>query len=122
MRVQAAVSLAAVALSLAASALGQERPKITSISHLSVYTSDAAKAERFYVHDLGALKGADPQNSLGVRYYFNAIQFVEVLPLPPGPASINRVEHTAYNTADAEDMRKYLESHGVAVPAPVIKA
>ena len=126
MKVQSAVSLAAVGLSLAACALGrerpQERPKITSISHLSVYTSDAAKAERFYVHDLGAMKGTDPQSPSGVRYYFNAIQFVEVLPLPPGPASINHVDHTAYNTADAEGMRKYLESHGVAVPSTVTKS
>ncbi len=63
---------------------GQERPKITSISHLSVYTSDAAKAEHFYAHDLGATKRGDPQNPLGVRYYINSIQFVEVLPLPAG--------------------------------------
>jgi catechol 2,3-dioxygenase-like lactoylglutathione lyase family enzyme len=130
MRVRSAVSSAAFVLSLVAAALGQERPrespagrpKITSISHLSVYTSDAAKAERFYVHDLGGLKRTDPQNSSGVRYYFNAIQFVEVLPLPSGPASINRIDHVAYNTTNVEGMRKYLESRGVAVPATVTKA
>jgi catechol 2,3-dioxygenase-like lactoylglutathione lyase family enzyme len=121
-RVQVMVSLVALWLSLSAGAFAEERPKITSISHLSVYTSDAEKAERFYVHDLGAMKGADPQNRAGVRYYFNAIQFVEVLPLPQGPASINRVDHTAYNTTNAEDMRKYLESHGAAVPSAVINA
>jgi hypothetical protein len=46
---------------LVGNCFGQERPKITSVSHLSVYTSDAAKAEQFYVHDLGALKQPDPQ-------------------------------------------------------------
>ena len=109
-------------LSLAVGASGQERPKITSISHLSVYTTDAAKAEHFYVHDLGAVKGTDPQNPAGVRYYFSATQFVEVLPLPAGSASVNRLDHAGYNTADAEGLRKYLQSHGVAVPSAVTKA
>jgi catechol 2,3-dioxygenase-like lactoylglutathione lyase family enzyme len=100
----------------------QERPKITGISHLSVYTSDSDKAEHFYVHDLGAMKTADPQNSAGVRYYFSSVQFIEVLPLPPSPASINRLDHVAFNTANAESLRKYLASHGVSVPATVTKA
>jgi catechol 2,3-dioxygenase-like lactoylglutathione lyase family enzyme len=99
----------------------QERPGITSISHISVYTSDAVKTEHFYVHDLGALKGPDPQNPAGVRYYFNGIQFVEVLPLPQGSSSVNRLDHIGYNTANAEGLRKYLESHGVAVPSMVMK-
>src|ERR1022692_3344166 len=85
---------------LAGSCFCQDRPKITSVSHLSVYTSDAAKAEQFYVHDLGAFEGPDPQNSSGKRYYFNAIQFVEVLPLPEGSQSINRFDHAGYNTVD----------------------
>src|SRR5580704_9097070 len=99
----------------------QERPRITGISHISVYTSDAVKTEHFYVHDLGALKGPDPQNPAGVRYYFNGIQFVEVLPLPQGSSSVNRLDHIGYNTANAEGLRKYLESHGVAVPSMVMK-
>jgi catechol 2,3-dioxygenase-like lactoylglutathione lyase family enzyme len=108
--------------SLAVVSSSQERPKIIGISHLSVYTSDASKAERFYVHDLGTLKGTDPQNPSGVRYYFNAVQFVEVLPLPPGPASINRVDHVAYNTPNAEGMRQYLQSHGITVPSTASQA
>ncbi len=126
MKIQAAVGLAAMSLILTVCAFGQERPqerpKIGSISHLSVYTTDAAKAEFFYVHDMGAVKGADPHNPSGVRYYFSAIQFVEVLPLPQGPASINRLDHVGYNTANAEGLRKYLDSHGFAVPATVTKA
>lgn len=106
-------------LAMTVCAWGQERPKITSVSHLSVYTSDAAKTDFFYVHDLGATKGADPQNPKGVRYYFNAIQFVEVLPLPGSPANPNRFDHAGYNTTDAEAMRRYLGAHGVAVPASV---
>jgi catechol 2,3-dioxygenase-like lactoylglutathione lyase family enzyme len=100
-------------------ASGQERPKITGISHMCVYTTDAAKAEVFYVHDLGAVKGDDPERADGVRYYFSPMQFVEVVPLPAGMTSINRLDHVAYNVSDAEAMRKYLGAHGVVVPAGV---
>jgi len=122
MKITTAALIPLVALSLC-HAGAQIRPKITGVSHLSVYTSDAAKTEHFYVHDLGALKGTDPQNPAGVRYYFNAIQFVEVLPLPSGLSdSKNRFDHVGYNTANAEVMRKYLETHEVAVPANVTKS
>ena len=121
MKVRVGIGLTMMSLLVAGHGLCQERPKITGVSHLSVYTSDAAKAEAFYVHDLGGFKGADPQNPLGVRYYFNAIQFVEVLPLPAGPESKNRFDHAGYNTANAEGLRKYLGAHGVAVPDAVTK-
>jgi catechol 2,3-dioxygenase-like lactoylglutathione lyase family enzyme len=84
-----------------------------------VYVTDAAKAEAFYVHDLGAFKGTDPENAQGVRYYFSPVQFVEVLPLPQGYTSINRLDHVAFATPDAEGLRRYLSAHGMAVPASV---
>ena len=104
---------------LASAACAQSRPKIVSVSHLSIYSSDAAKTERFFVHDLGAFKASDPQNADGMRYYFNPVQFVEVLPLPKGPASINRFDHAAYNVSNAEDMRRYLGAQGMVVPPGV---
>ncbi|MGC1303322.1 MAG: VOC family protein [Caulobacteraceae bacterium] len=93
------------------------RAPIVSVSHLAVYAADPAKSEAFYVHDLGGVKMPDPENPKGVRYYFNPLQFVEVLPLPPGPPSINRFDHAAFNTPDAEAMRVYLAAKGVATPA-----
>lgn len=98
----------------------QVRPSITSVSHLSVYASDAAKAEAFYVHDLGAVKKSDAENAQGTRYYFSPTQFVEVLPLPAN-AGLNRADHIAFNTADAEGMRRYLASKKIAVPKAVTK-
>ena len=95
------------------------RPPIVSVSHLAVYAADPAKSEAFYTHDLGAVKGSDPENPKGARYYFSPLQFVEVLPLPPGAPSINRLDHAAFNTPDAEAMRAYLASKGVATPAKV---
>jgi catechol 2,3-dioxygenase-like lactoylglutathione lyase family enzyme len=97
------------------------RAPITGVSHIAVYASDSARAEHFYVHDLGAVKRADPENPKGVRYYFAPTQFVEVLPLPPGPASINRLDHVAFATADAPALRDYMASNGVEVPRQVEK-
>jgi catechol 2,3-dioxygenase-like lactoylglutathione lyase family enzyme len=95
------------------------RPRITGVSHLSVYSSDSAKTEHFYVHDLGAIKRDDPENPAGVRYYFSPVQFIEVLPLPSGESSINRLDHVAFNTVNADKLRQYLSTHGIAVPAQV---
>jgi catechol 2,3-dioxygenase-like lactoylglutathione lyase family enzyme len=95
------------------------RAPITGVSHIAVYAADPAKSERFYVHDLGGVKGADPEDPSGVRYYFAPTQFVEVLPLPKGPASINRLDHVAFATADADGLRAYLASRKLAVPERV---
>jgi catechol 2,3-dioxygenase-like lactoylglutathione lyase family enzyme len=118
-------SLAALtAFLLAATLLGRgqasgSRPSITGISHLSVYSADLSKSEAFYVHNLGAFKGTDPENPQGVRYYFSPTQFVEVLPLPQGYTSINRLDHSAFTTSDAEGLRRYLSAHGISVPTSV---
>ena len=106
-----AVALAAL-LGSGINAMGQEslqRPKLSSVSHLSVYSTDAVKTEHFYVHDLGATKGVDPQDPTGVRYYFNPLQFIEVLPLPTGEQNPkNRLHGAGYNTANAEIGRAHV--------------
>jgi catechol 2,3-dioxygenase-like lactoylglutathione lyase family enzyme len=94
------------------------RPKITGVSHLAVYTSDAAAAEHFYTVTLGAVKLPDPENPKGVRYAINSTQFIEVLPLPAGQG-INRLDHTAWNTESAEGMRRFLAAKGWKTPAQV---
>jgi catechol 2,3-dioxygenase-like lactoylglutathione lyase family enzyme len=96
------------------------RPRITGISHLAVYTSDAAATDHFYREIVGAAKLPDPENPQGVRYAINAVQFIEVLPLPAGQG-INRLDHTAYNTEDAEGLRKFLASKSWKVPGSVTK-
>jgi catechol 2,3-dioxygenase-like lactoylglutathione lyase family enzyme len=55
-----------------------------------------------------------------VRYAFSDVQFVEVLPLPAG-TGINRLDHVAFNTDDAEGLRKYLVSKAWKTPAKVTK-
>jgi catechol 2,3-dioxygenase-like lactoylglutathione lyase family enzyme len=96
------------------------RPKITGISHLAVYTSDAAATDRFYRETVGAAKLPDPEDPKGVRYALSDTQFIEVLPLPPG-AGINRLDHTAWNTEDAEGLRRYLAAKAWKTPSKVEK-
>lgn len=98
----------------------QERPKITGISHLAVYTSDAAATDHYYRVIIGAAKEADPENPQGVKYAFSATQYVEVLPLPAN-AGVNRMDHAAFNTTSAEGMRKFLAAKGWKVPTATTK-
>jgi catechol 2,3-dioxygenase-like lactoylglutathione lyase family enzyme len=120
------VLAAAFLLTLTVSAVAQlpdppiTRPKITGISHLAVYTSDAAATDHYYRDVIGAARLPDPENPQGVRYAFNPTQFVEVLPLPPG-AGINRLDHTAYNTDNAEGLRKYLAAKSWKTPSRLEK-
>src|SRR5579863_3727336 len=99
-------------LILVTTGVAQTRPAITGISHMCVYASDPNASDHFYAHDLGAVKGADPQNPNGARYYFSPAQFVEVLPLPPGQG-INRMACVAFSTVDARTLREYLRAHNV---------
>lgn len=108
------------ALSVAAFAETPSRPPITGVSHLSVYTSNAAAAEHYYVHDIGLKKGPDPENPKGVRYYVNPTQFVEVLPLPANAGNA-RLDHIGYTTTNAEALRAYLADHRYPVPERVHK-
>jgi catechol 2,3-dioxygenase-like lactoylglutathione lyase family enzyme len=94
------------------------RPKITGISHLAVYTSNPAATDHYYREIIGAAKLPDPETPTGVRYALSDTQFIEVLPLPAG-AGINRLDHTAYNTEDAEGLRKFLAAKAWKTPAKV---
>lgn len=106
-------SICAALLAATASLAQQSRPAITGISHISLYTANPAASEHFYTFVLGASKGADPQDSRGVRYYLSPTQFVEVLPLP-AQHGLSRMDRVAYNTADAAGLRAYLIAHGVS--------
>ena len=109
----------ALAVGAPATFAASPRPPIIGVSHIAVYASDPSAAERFYVHDLGATRGTDPESGRGARYYFSALQFVEVLPLPKDPVSINRLDHLAFATPDAEGMRRFLAGAGIHVPDAV---
>src|SRR5579864_1330696 len=110
-------------LFFATSALAQSgpaRPKITGISHLAVYSSNPAATEHYYTVTIGAVKEPDPENPQGVRYMLSPTQFIEVLPLP-SDAGVNRLDHAAFNTEDAEGLRKFLKLYGWPTPDDVAK-
>jgi len=118
------VATSLLALSVAAAAQMPDkplaRPRITGISHIAVYTSDPAATDHFYREIIGAVKMHDPENPKGVRYALSATQFIEVLPLP-ADAGINRLDHTAWNTDDAETLRRFLGSKSWKVPGQIEK-
>ena len=62
--------LLALAVSAPGGAQTPARPPLASVSHIAVYSSDAAKTEHFYVHNMGAVKLPDPEAADGVRYHF----------------------------------------------------
>jgi catechol 2,3-dioxygenase-like lactoylglutathione lyase family enzyme len=112
-------SLSAIAVVfLGASCSAQTRPPIIGVSHIAVYTSNAAQTEQFYVQQIGLKKASDPENPQGTRYYVNQEQFVEVLPLP-AKAGNNRLDHLGYMTANAAQLLHYLAAKGVTVPDKV---
>lgn len=121
MRQTAVSAVLLVFLSGAALAQTPARPPITGVSHIAVYTSNAAAAEHYYVHDIGLKKGPDPEDPAGVRYYVNSTQFIEVMPLPANAGNA-RLDHIGYITTDAEALRLYLADHRYAVPDRVHKA
>jgi catechol 2,3-dioxygenase-like lactoylglutathione lyase family enzyme len=89
-----------------------KRPRITGISHAAFYVSDMAKARAFYEGFLGyqspyAIPRKDPKEQL-VWIKINDRQSVEIF--------TDRLYHIAIETDDAEGMRLYLQSKGVAVP------
>ncbi len=109
----AALLCSCLGAGIGTSALAQQRPQITGISHLAVYASDPASTEHFYIDILGASKGVDPEDPKGVRYYYSATQYTEVLPLP-ADHTISRMDHVAFNTNDAKGLLDYLRTHGTA--------
>jgi catechol 2,3-dioxygenase-like lactoylglutathione lyase family enzyme len=119
------VAASLLALSIGASAQMPDkpiaRPRILGISHIAIYTSNPDATDRFYRETIGAVKLPDPENPKGVRYALSAAQFVEVLPLP-ADAGINRLDHTAWITDDAETLRRFLGSKSWKVPSRVEKA
>ena len=96
------------------------RPKITGISHLAIYTSNPEATEHYYTVTIGAVKQPDPENPKGVRYAVSPTQFIEVLPVPAN-AGINRFDHAAFITEDAEGLRKYMALYGWPTPDAVTK-
>jgi catechol 2,3-dioxygenase-like lactoylglutathione lyase family enzyme len=113
----AAIILAAIPLASGLQA-APARPRITGISHIAVYSTNAAASDRYYGEVIGAARLPDPEDARGIRYALSATQFVEVMPLP-SDAGIRRLDHIAFNVESAEGLRKFLAAKGWKTPTVV---
>jgi catechol 2,3-dioxygenase-like lactoylglutathione lyase family enzyme len=119
----ARVLTVAFVMSLAAVAAGQApaRARILGISHVTFFVHDVAAARNYYQNLLGyahpvEVRGKDG-SSLMTVVRINDRQYVELV--PERAAGSDRLATIAVQTDDAEAMRVYLKSRGIAVPDKV---
>ncbi len=116
---KSAVAFTAVVLMAYASAQGSpKRPKITGLDHVAFYTTDQDKNQKLYTTVLGLQAATPPIEPGQVQRFTIGKQWVGYSPTP-NEKSINRMDHVALATDNAEAMRAYLASKGVAVPNAV---
>ena len=100
-----------------------QRARILGVAHIALYVSDIEKSRAFYKDFLGfgePFQIDNPDKSLALTFIkVNDRQYIELFPgLKPGA---DRLNHISIQTDDAETMRVYLASRGVAVPAKTPK-
>src|ERR1700730_17157125 len=98
-----------------------KRPPIIGVSHIALNTNDMDASRLFYTGMLGfeeAFSLNKPDGSLLLtNFKVNDHQFVQVFPGLASPTA-DRLNHICFETTDAEQLRAYLASKGVAeVPA-----
>jgi len=109
---------------LAASLLGQQRPKILGLAHVAYYVSDLDKARVFYKDFFGfaempfTLKKPDGSERIAF-IKINDTQYLELF--AEAPKDDGMLNHIAVYTNDADAMRDYLASKNVKVPDHVGK-
>lgn len=112
-------SLAVLAIAaFALSAQKAERPPITAVAHIAVFSHDFDKSRAFYHEFLGydepySLK--NPDGSMSMTFFkINERQYIELF--PERQAGSDRLSHISFETNDVEALRRYLAAHGVNVP------
>ena len=100
------------------------RPPILGIAHIALRVRDAAEARNFFGHVLGFDELPLEETAKGkMRYtYFKVSddQYIEVSPTLSSSTE-DRLIHIAFRTTDARRLRRFLASHGVAVPEELQK-
>lgn len=96
------------------------RPAIVGVSHIGLRTDNLDASRKFYTGVLGfseAFSLDDPPGKLLLTYFkVNDHQFIEVFPELKDQKE-DRLSHIAFETTDAEQLRAYMASRGVDVPA-----
>ncbi|MES2393343.1 MAG: VOC family protein [Acidobacteriota bacterium] len=103
-------------LSLPVFAQSQDRPAITGVAFIRVYTTDPAAAQTFYGHTLGynRIEAGDAW-----VYTVNRLQWVEVLQHTPPPDPNSRLAAIGFTTRDTAALERYLKAHDVAIVQPL---
>jgi catechol 2,3-dioxygenase-like lactoylglutathione lyase family enzyme len=100
-----------------------KRPRILGISHMALFVSDLQKSRWFYEDFLGYAEPYNLERDDGsVRIAFikiNEDQYIELF--TDSPKQDGQLNHIAFYTDSAEDLRAYLASMGVKVPEKVGK-
>lgn len=99
------------------------RPKILGIAHMAFYASNLPRTLTYYKEFLGFAEPYDLKNADGtIRVAFikiNDYQNLELVAERPG--SDGMLNHIAFYTDDAEQLRRYLISRGIQAPEKVAK-
>jgi catechol 2,3-dioxygenase-like lactoylglutathione lyase family enzyme len=99
------------------------RPRILGVAHIAIYAADYEKSRAFYRDFLGFEEPyslAKPDGTPAMTFFkINERQYIELFP-ETTPKS-DRLNHISIETDNAEAMRQYLASRGIAVPKQVAK-
>jgi catechol 2,3-dioxygenase-like lactoylglutathione lyase family enzyme len=100
-----------------------KRPKILGVAHMAFYVSNLPRTLAYYKDFLGFVEPYDLKNADGsVNIAFikiNDYQYLELFnETPKGDGMLN---HIAFYTDNAEQLRRYLISRGIQAPAKVAK-
>jgi catechol 2,3-dioxygenase-like lactoylglutathione lyase family enzyme len=113
--------LAASCIAVAAQT-APSRPPITGVAHIGLRTDNIEAARKFYGQQLGYQEPFTldkPGGGLMLTYFkVNDHQYIEIFPELTSPDQ-DRLSHIAFETTNARQLRDYLASKGVAVPAEV---
>jgi len=93
----------------------QQRPAITGVAFMRVYSTDPAATQKFY----GQTLGFERHEADGLWIYpVNKLQWIEVIP-HAGPEENHRMAAVGFTTRDAAGLQSYLAAHGVKAEQPL---
>jgi catechol 2,3-dioxygenase-like lactoylglutathione lyase family enzyme len=109
------LSLTCLFITFTRSASPQERPAITGIAFVRMYTADSVASVAFYSKTLGL----GHHDSKGIaRYSINDLQWLEVEPLPT-PVPVSRLAAVAFTTRDTTALERYLKANSIDIAQPM---